>query len=101
MDDTFEIEAHALAQVLDELDYFQILKIGQGAAPAEIKAAYYRESRAYHPDRFFRTESADLQEAVGRTYKRINEPYVGLPDDARRPKYLADRSGPHGTRKLA
>ena len=100
MDDTFEIEAHALAQVLDELDYFQILKIGQGAAPAEIKAAYYRESRAYHPDRFFRTENTDLREAVGRIYKRINEAYVCLRDDARRSKYLADVSGPDRLRKL-
>ncbi len=33
LDETFEIEAAALAQVLDELDYFQILKIGQGASP--------------------------------------------------------------------
>ena len=100
MDDTFEIEAHALAQVLDELDYFQILKIGQGAAPAEIKAAYYRESRAYHPDRFFQTESPELREAVGRIYKRINEAYVCLRDDARRSKYLVDVSGPDRQKKL-
>src|SRR5256885_14807339 len=100
MDDTFEIEAHALAQVLDELDYFQILKIGQGTAPGEIKAAYYRESRAYHPDRFCQTENADLKEAVGRIYKRINEAYVCLRDDARRSKYLTDVSGPDRQRKL-
>jgi len=100
LDEGFEIEAQALAQVLDELDYFQILKIGQGAAPAEIKAAYYRESRAYHPDRFFQTESAELREAVGRIYKRINEAYVCLRDDARRSKYLADVSGPDRQKKL-
>jgi DnaJ-class molecular chaperone len=100
LDDAFEIEAQALAQVLDELDYFQILKIGQGATPAEIKAAYYRESRAYHPDRFFRTESAELGEAVGRIYKRINEAYVCLRDDARRSKYLADVSGPERQKRL-
>src|SRR5438067_398597 len=84
----------------DGQDKVQIRKIGQGAAPAEIKAAYYRESRAYHPDRFFRTESADLQEAVGRIYKRINEAYVCLRDDARRSKYLVDVSGPDRQRKL-
>ena len=100
MDDSFEIEAQALAQVLDELDYFQILKIGQGAAPAEIKAAYYRESRAYHPDRFFQTQSPELGEAVGRIYKRINEAYVCLRDDARRSKYLVDVSGPDRQKKL-
>jgi DnaJ-class molecular chaperone len=100
MDETFAIEAQALAQVLDELDYFQILKIGQGAAPSEIKAAYYRESRAYHPDRFFQLESVELKELVGRIYKRINEAYVCLRDDAKRSKYLQDVTGPDRHKKL-
>src|SRR5207248_5662409 len=93
MDETFAIEAQALAQVLDELDYFQILKIGQGASPNEIKSAYYRESRAYHPDRFYQLKNLGLKESIGRIYKRINEAYVCLRDDVKRAKYLADVSG--------
>src|SRR2546423_10961795 len=100
MDETFEIEAAALAQVLDELDYFQILKIGQGAAPHEIKSAYYRESRAYHPDRFYQLPNTDLKESIGRIYKRINEAYVCLRDDVKRAKYLADVSGAERQKKL-
>ena len=100
MDETFEIEAAALAQVLDELDYFQILKIGQGAAPNEIKSAYYRESRSYHPDRFYQLPNTELKESIGRIYKRINEAYVCLRDDVKRAKYLADVSGPERQRKL-
>ena len=100
VDETFEIEAAALAQVLDELDYFQILKIGQTAGPSEIKSAYYRESRAYHPDRFYQLPNADLKESIGRIYKRINEAYVCLRDDVKRTKYLADISGPERQKKL-
>jgi DnaJ-class molecular chaperone len=100
MDDTFEIEAAALAQVLDELDYFQILKIGQGASPMEIKSAYYRESRGYHPDRFYQLKNLGLKESIGRIYKRINEAYVCLRDDVKRAKYLADISGPERQKKL-
>jgi DnaJ-class molecular chaperone len=100
VDETFEIEAAALAQVLDELDYFQILKIGQGASPNEIKSAYYRESRAYHPDRFYQLKNAELKESIGRIYKRINEAYVCLRDDVRRAKYLGDISGPERQKKL-
>jgi len=100
LDETFEIEAAALAQVLDELDYFQILKIGQGASPSEIKSAYYRESRAYHPDRFYQLKNAELKESIGRIYKRINEAYVCLRDDVKRAKYLGDISGPERQRKL-
>ena len=100
MDDTFEIEAAALAQVLDELDYFQILKVGQGANPNEIKTAYYRESRAYHPDRFYQLPNLDLKESIGRIYKRVNEAYVCLRDDVKRAKYLADVNGPDREKKL-
>ena len=100
MDETFIIEAQALAQVLDELDYFQILKIGQEASPTAVKAAYYRESRAYHPDRFYQLKNVELKESIGRIYKRINEAYVCLRDDVRRAKYLGDVSGPERQKKL-
>ena len=100
MDETFEIEAAALAQVLDELDYFQILKISQGASPSDIKSAYYRESRAYHPDRFYHLGNLELKDSIGRIYKRINEAYVCLRDDVKRAKYLADISGPERQKKL-
>ena len=96
----FEIEAQALAQILDELDYFQILKVGQQASPSEIKAAYYRESRAYHPDRFSQLPESGLRENIGRIYKRINEAYVCLRDDTRRVKYLADILGADRQKKL-
>src|SRR5207237_5156695 len=93
-------EVHALVAVLDELDYFQILKVPQSASPMEIKQAYYRESRAYHPDRFFQLQDLELKEAIGRIYKRINEAYVILRDDQKRAKYGADVSGPERQRKL-
>src|SRR3954466_9408353 len=100
MDEAFEIEAQALAQILDELDYFQILKIGQNASQAEIKAAYYRESRAYHPDRFSTLPPSELKDNIGRIYKRINEAYVSLRDDTKRVKYLADILGADRQKKL-
>ncbi len=100
MDEGFEIEATALAQVLDELDYFQILKVGQNASPAEIKAAYYRESRAYHPDKFSTVPAGELKDNIGKIYKRINEAYVCLRDDTKRTKYLGDILGADRQKKL-
>jgi DnaJ-class molecular chaperone len=98
--EAFEIEAQALAQILDELDYFQILKIGQNASPPELKAAYYRESRAYHPDRFSTLPPSELKDNIGKIYKRINEAYVCLRDDSKRVKYLADILGADRPKKL-
>ena len=100
MDDTLEIEAQALAQVLDELDYFQILKLAQTANPPDIKAAYYRESRSYHPDRFSTLPASELKDSIGKIYKRINEAYVCLRDDVKRTKYLVDINGQERAKKL-
>jgi curved DNA-binding protein CbpA len=100
IDEAFEIEAQALAQIMDELDYFQILKVAHNASPAEVKRSYYRESRTYHPDRFFGRPSGELKDAVARIYKRINEAYVCLRDDLRRNKYQIDITGPDRAKKL-
>ena len=99
-DPTFLIEAEAVAQFIDELDYFQILKIEQNAKPQEVKLAYFRESRVYHPDQFFRMEAGPGKQAIGKIYKRVNEAWVVLRDDTKRAKYIADISGPEREKKL-
>jgi DnaJ-class molecular chaperone len=100
MDAQFLIEVETLAAVLDQLDYYGVLKLQQGAGAADVKAAYYRESRAYHPDRFAAVESAEFRELIGRIYRRINEAYTVLRDDQKRVRYLADVTGPERARKL-
>jgi DnaJ-class molecular chaperone len=100
MDLAFEVETEALVQVLDTLDYFQVLKIPQTATPRDIKAAFYRESRSYHPDRYHSLPPCAVKEHAGRIYKRVTEAYVTLRDDRKRAKYLADINGPERDRRL-
>jgi curved DNA-binding protein CbpA len=100
MDQAFLIEIQALAAALDQLDYFGVLKLPQNATPAEIKAAYYRESRAFHPDRFAAVPDPLVRELVGRIYRRVNEAYTVLRDDQKRARYLADVSGPERAQRL-
>jgi len=100
MDPQFLMEVETLAAVLDQLDYFGVLKIPQTATPPEIKAAYYRESRAFHPDRFAAVADPMVRELIGRIYRRVNEAYTVLRDDRRRVKYLADVTGPERGKKL-
>jgi DnaJ-class molecular chaperone len=100
MDAQFLIELETLAAVLDQLDYFGVLKVPQTASPGDIKAAYYRESRAYHPDRYATVESAEVREMIARVYRRVNEAYTILRDDRKRTKYLSDVTGPEREKKL-
>jgi curved DNA-binding protein CbpA len=100
MDASFRIEVEMLAGALDRLDYFAVLKIEPGVIPAEIRAAYHRQSRTYHPDRYAAVEDDVFRAQVARIYRRINEAYTVLRDDARRRKYSADVAGPDRSRKL-
>ena len=90
----------ALSAALDEMDYFQVLKLTPAAVPAEIKKAFYRESRAYHPDRYYHLADADSKQKVTDVYKRITEAYYVLRDDKKRQKYAGDIAGPERVAKL-
>jgi DnaJ domain len=88
------------AERLDTLDYFELLGVPTTASAGEVKRAFYRESRAYHPDRFFHLTDEAFKARVHEVYKRVTEAYYTLRDDVRRPKYLADITGPERARKL-
>jgi curved DNA-binding protein CbpA len=100
MDAQFIVEVELRAARLDAMDYFEILRLDRAAGTAEVKEAYYRESRAYHPDRFAALPSPELRALLGRIYRRVNEAYTVLRDDVKRRKYLADVTGPDRARKL-
>jgi len=85
---------------LDQSDYFEVLLLERTATPADIKKAFYRESRTYHPDRFFHIDDKQLKEQVHELYKRVTEAYYVLRDDTKRKKYLADVAGSERAQKL-
>lgn len=89
-----------LAQGLSAVDYFQVLGVSQAVSPGDIKKAFYRESRTYHPDRFFHLADSQEKSDIGSIYKRITEAYYVLRDDAKRKKYLADLASADRSSKL-
>jgi DnaJ-class molecular chaperone len=100
MDPAFEAETEALSQILDQLDYFQVLKLKQGVGADEIQDAFHRESRLYHPDRYHALPASPFKEQVGRIYKRVTESYFVLRDDRKRAKYLSDLASAERDKKL-
>jgi len=79
-------EIKALAGLLDELDYYQLLETKPGCKASELKRAYYGVSRCFHPDAN-RHQADDVRDAAERVAKRITEAYSVLRDPRRRKVY--------------
>jgi DnaJ-class molecular chaperone len=97
---SFELETEAFSQILETLDYYEVLKIQKGATPAQIRDAFQALTRLYHPDRYYAYPESPFKEQVLKVYKRITEAYVILRDDRKREKYLGDVTGPERSHKL-
>ncbi len=93
-------QLRSLAEGLNSFDYFEMLELSQTAAVGELKKAFYRESRTYHPDRFFHLPDSPVKTDISSIYKRITEAYYVLRDDAKRKKYIADIASAERNNKL-
>ncbi|MDE6732557.1 MAG: DnaJ domain-containing protein, partial [Oscillospiraceae bacterium] len=66
---------------MDKRDYYEVLGLEKGASDAEIKKAYRKLAKQYHPDL-----NPDNPEAEAK-FKEINEANQVLSDPEKRAKY--------------
>jgi DnaJ-class molecular chaperone len=88
-------EIKALARILDELDYYQLLEVERGVQRSAVQRAYHVVSRRFHPDAN-RGHEPDVRNALEAIARRLAEAYSVLRDARRRRAYdaqLADGSG--------
>ena len=84
-------EIRALARIVDELDYYQLMHLERTATAAQLKKAYHSSSRNFHPDAN-RSSDPQIQKDCVRISKRLTEAYCVLRDPRRRKAY-AERQG--------
>lgn len=65
----------------EKRDYYEVLGVSKGASEAEIKKAFRKEAKKYHPDLHPNDKEAEAK------FKEVNEAYEVLSDSDKRQKY--------------
>jgi DnaJ-class molecular chaperone len=92
-------EVRAIAGLLDELDYYQLLEVPTDAPSSAVKRAYYQATRRLHPDHNRHLDGKDW-ETIQRIARRIAEAYQVLRDNQRRRAYDQQLSGNAGATRI-
>lgn len=80
-----EIEDHSAR--LSELDHYTALGLDSDANAADIKKAYFKAAKKYHPDSLARMGLGDLKEEAARVFARMAEAFEVLSDSSKRAAY--------------
>ncbi|MEE2828069.1 MAG: DnaJ domain-containing protein [Myxococcota bacterium] len=74
------VEVETLHGVLEELDYYRLLKLRSGAPIPQVEKAFAEQSQVFHPDRVFGVRDPQFMKKVTAIFKKVNEGYQVLRD---------------------
>jgi curved DNA-binding protein CbpA len=74
-EEAFVAKIDALYRDHVKLGYHGVLNISRGASPDEIKKAYYKIAKEFHPDRHLQFRSAAVKQKLNAIFAYINEAY--------------------------
>ncbi len=75
--------------------YYGILGLSEEASEDEIREAYYRVAKEFHPDKYFSLQSDEIKEKINAIFSYATEAYETLSDETKRRRY--DKSISAGT----
>jgi CheY-like chemotaxis protein/curved DNA-binding protein CbpA len=76
-------------QKMEAMNYFQILGLTDAASDGDIKAAYHKLAKDYHPDKFFGKVAGDIKAKVEEIFRKVSDAYNILSDEERRKEYVS------------
>jgi len=72
---------------LEKITYYDLLQRKPSSSTREITRSYYRLSKMFHPDRWFRKDLGRMDEPLHKIFKWINKAYRTLSKAGRRAEY--------------
>lgn len=78
---------NATWQGIDDKTCYEMLLLPRSADAPAIKKAYYKLSKEFHPDKFYRKNLGPYKEKLEVIFNKVNEAYRVLSDPAARAEY--------------
>lgn len=76
-----------LCENIDGLSYYDILDVKMNTSLSEIKKAYLRAARDFHPDKHHGPPDSSLKDRLTTLFTFLNKAYDTLSDETKREKY--------------
>ena len=73
---------------LSELTYFELLGVAEDSDKKDVKRAYFKLSKEFHPDRFYKKQLGSYGERLGAIFKTLTVAFDTVSDDALRVAYV-------------
>lgn len=89
IDDDFKREVLYIHGQLDDVDHYQLLGVDTEAQRRQLRKAYFRMSKRFHPDRFYRKILGDFEPMIEAIFQRVTQAYQTLTNDRKRREYDA------------
>lgn len=86
-DEEFLSRVEKMYELCNISNYYTILGITEWASAEEIKSAYYKAAKEFHPDRHFHLKSDSVREKLNSIFSCITNAYSTLSDAKRRSDY--------------
>ncbi len=74
---------------MEAQDHYEVLGVSRSTTALEIKKAYFKLAKLYHPDRHFDPEMSDMKPKLEALFMRIHEAYDMLSTQAKRDQYTS------------
>jgi len=81
-------------QKISVLNYYQILEVSSDSSASEVKQAYFKLARKYHPDLFSRNLSTEIKNKIDDIFDKITKSYHTLSDDNKKQEYNTKLDSP-------
>ena len=80
-------ELNRLSALVDDEDHYRLLDVGRNSEANIVQQAYYKLSRQWHPDAFFRRDVGEYGPLIDKIFMGLTEAYQILSDPKRKQAY--------------